>query len=161
LNNYIPNKKNLYFLNSKERREIIRFLESQFNYKGRIDEGMLMNWLDDVFIVSTGIKGIDLEKLRIKKIGIQLGRVAKEELILTIEGAQLVGNDCAKNIIDISDVQAKLWFEGRDIGMNLEDKKMDASIYLIRNNGDFIGCAKFRQEKLINNVLRDRRQEIH
>jgi NOL1/NOP2/fmu family ribosome biogenesis protein len=71
---------------------------------------------------------------------------------LSIEGSQIIGPKCNKNILELKDEQRELWVKGYDL-----DIDGDLGFVIIKNKDDFLGCGKLRNNKLYNYVPKSRR----
>jgi NOL1/NOP2/fmu family ribosome biogenesis protein len=103
--------------------------------------------------VNKEIAKIDFSKIKINSIGMYFGKLFKDELRLSVEGAQLVGKKAKKNIIELNDGEARSYMKGNDI-----EKDSDCSGFvLLKNNKDIIGTAKYSNGKIMNYMPKERR----
>jgi len=142
----------LRILNSKETKESLSLIETQWGAKPQLDYALLMNNQNKVFLVNKDIGTIDISRLRVNSIGMYLGEV-HNGIRLSIEGSQLIGPFAKKNIASINENQARQWMEGSDIETN-EDLE---GFVLVKYNDDFLGCGKFAKGKVLNFVGKERR----
>ena len=153
---------NLKILNSKETKHILEKLEEQYGFgssKGELDFIFLMNKDNRLYIVSSDVRLIDLESLKIDSVGMYFGELYKETIRLSIEGAQLIGKNATKNFAYINDQQMILWVQGNDIGFDDTGKNFVIVKYSNHKTGvdDILGCGKYKDGKLINYVSKSRR----
>lgn len=145
--------KDLKVLNSKEKKEIIKKIKEQWGAEFKEDFDFLMTEKEKIYIVNKEIAKIDFSKIKINSIGMYFGKLFKDELRLSIEGAQLVGKKAKKNILELNDSEARSYMKGLDI-----EKKSDCSGFvLLKNNKDFIGTAKYKDGKIMNYMPKERR----
>lgn len=142
--------KNLKFLNKKEIKEFINKLNKYFDCNLDLDYEFLLN-KDRIFIVSRGIRNIDLNNFNINSIGLYFGKIGP--LRLTIEGSQLIGNKARKNIIELDDRQIEDWIRG----MNIEVDSDSNEFVVVKYKNDYYGSGKVKNKMLLNYVPKDRR----
>ena len=144
------------------------FLDNKFGFNGELDYAFLMNEKNKVYLVNKEFGKIDFENIRINSVGMYFAEFREPELRLSIEGSQLVGNGCDRNMIGLDKEQIYSWLRGQDIeindidGDNLINVK-DGSYVLLFNLDDkkdlkeFLGCGKFKGGKVMNFVPKERR----
>ncbi|MCU0642129.1 MAG: hypothetical protein MUF61_00935 [archaeon] len=89
---------------------------------------------------------------RIDNMGIYFLKREETGLRPSIEALQLLKNQITKNIIDIDNAQMQLWMRGHDL-----DIKMPQGLYVIRFEGDLLGCGKSNGNSIFNYVPKERR----
>lgn len=142
----------LKFLNKKEAKQILEMLESQWGFKGELDYIFMMNSRNKIYIINRDISKVDLEKLRIDSIGLYFGETLGNEIRLSIEGSQMIGKNCSKNICELNDAEFKEWLAGNDL-----HKEEGSGFMLVRHNDDFVGCGKAGKDKFYNYIGKNRR----
>jgi NOL1/NOP2/fmu family ribosome biogenesis protein len=143
----------LKILNSKEKKEIFKKIKEQWGAEFKEDYDFLLTEQEKIYIVNKEIARIDFSKIKINSIGMYFGKIFKEEIRLSVEGAQMIGKKAKKNIIELNDSEARSYMKGNDI-----DKKCDCSGFvLLKNNKDFIGTAKYKDGKIMNYMPKERR----
>lgn len=140
-------------LNSKEIKAIRSMITGQWGAELELDCGFLESKDGDIFLISRDIERLDIERLRIDSLGLYFGQMRNDEFRLSIEGSQMVGKIAAKNIIEISDDQLKLWMAGE----NLETKQESRGYQIIKHNSDFLSCGKYKDGMILNFVPKARR----
>jgi NOL1/NOP2/fmu family ribosome biogenesis protein len=141
-------------LNSKEKKHLFNLIKEQFGSEINFDI-VFVNTQNKIFVLSD-FKGISLEGLRVNSLGLYLGELRNNEFRLSIEGAQLIGMTATKNILVLSDGQAKRWMAG-------EDFEVDSSLkgfVLVKHEKEFLGCGKIINGKLLNYVPKERRVNV-
>ena len=146
----------LKILNNKEIKEILNSIDKQWGAKLKLDQAFLKNQKNKIFIVNKDISKIDLSKLRINSTGMYFCELNKAGIRLSIEGSQIVGPKATKNIIEINEEQIKQWFRGED----LEIKENCSGFVILKNKNDYLGSGKFKDEKVLNYVGKERRVNI-
>ena len=89
---------NLKILNNKEIKRIHGMLEKRFGLQKKIEYAFLINNKEKIYLINKEFAEIETEKLRINSIGMYFGEAKNGEIRLSIEGSQLIGNDCTMNI---------------------------------------------------------------
>lgn len=145
--------KNLRVLNSKEIKEIMNMLKEQFGYEQKISQVFLQNNREKVFLINRDIERFDLSTLRIDSAGMYFGKFFNDGFRLSIEGSQLIGNACKKNVFEVELSQKHEWMKGNDLEMIQEENKF----IIIRSGNDFIGCGKIKNGLALNSVPKSRR----
>lgn len=138
-------------LNKKQIREIANLLKKQFDFNDSLDYVFVKEG-KEYFITNRDISNVDFTKLNVKKIGILFGRVINDNFLLSVEGSQIIGPRCRKNILDFDDSEAEDWFKG----MNMMTEE-DNGIYLVRYGKDFLGSCKVINREIINSLDKNRR----
>jgi NOL1/NOP2/fmu family ribosome biogenesis protein len=149
----------LEILNSKKIKLITKKLNQQFEFNSNIlkEYAVFMKKNDSsIKICSKDISKINLENLKIDSIGLKIGKEISDGILLSIEGTQLLGKYCNKNIIQLSYEQLKYWLTGQDF--KIEDK--ENKFIILKYNEDFVGSAKLKDGIVINNVTKPRRLTI-
>ena len=146
----------LNILNSKEIKEILKLIESQWGAKLSLDYAFLKNTEGKIFIINKDIGKIELEKLRINSMGMYFCGVDRKGVRLSIEGSQIVGPKASKNVVEIDEEQAKQWFKGED----LEIDENYSGFLIIKCKNDFLGAGKYKDRKILNYTSKSRRVNI-
>ena len=144
---------NLRFLKSKETKQIIKILEEQFGVKKELDYFFMMNSEGDIFLINRDIEKIDFEKININNLGLYFGQLKKDQIRLSIEGSQLIGNHAKKGVSELDDGQIRKYISGEDIETGMEDQGQ----LILKNNKDFFGSSKIKNRMLLNFFPKSRR----
>ncbi len=145
---------NLRVMNSKEKKNILKLLYDQFGFQSAMEYEFLINTRNKIFILSRDFAKIETRELRINSLGLYFGEIYNGELRLSIEGSQIIGKLSKKNILELSDEDARRWMGGEDF----EVREKMSGFVIIKNNDDFLGCGKLANGKLYNYVPKERRQ---
>lgn len=144
---------NLKILNKKEIRNILNRLEEHFGIKKiELDYGFLEDREGKLFLISKDLSKVDTNELRINSLGLYFARTWGG-IRLSIEGSQMVGNKATKNVIEVSKEDAAKWMNGED----LEIKADVRDFVIVKHNGDYLGCGKHKEGKILNFVPKARR----
>lgn len=153
----------LTILNSKEVKHIREIVIKQFGFFLQEDFAFLKNNQDKIFIVNKDITRIDLKKLILDKLGLYFAEINDSEVRLSKEGAQLLGIEAEqnkkelKNVVELDDSQLKQYFLGQDLESDLGPENR---LVLLRYKKDIIGCAKYKQGKILNFLPKIHRGEV-
>jgi len=139
-------------LTSKEIRALGVMLEEQFGFTGKLDYAFLQNSEDNLYAVSRDVAMVEWQKLPVKAMGNYFGEL-KKGLRLSIEGSQMAGPHCSKNIIDLSKEELMQWLKGHDLPT---DSALQGLV-LVRHGKDFLGCGTVKEKTLLNFVPKIRR----
>ena len=143
---------NLKILSKKEVKPILKNLKDRFNFKKGLDYTILKNNQNKLFLINSQLKDIALDNLKINSIGMYFGDFS-DGIRLSIEGSQMIGNDCTKNILELDDKNSKYWLTGLDLDIEYENK----GFVLIKYADEFLGCGKAVTDKILNYVPKNRR----
>ena len=99
---------------------------------------------------------INFEGLRVNSVGIYFAEMHKGAIRLSIEGSQIIGKECSKNVLDVDRRQALEWMTGQDISISNPGK----GYVIIRHEGDYLGCGKYADGKILNHVPKERRLRV-
>ena len=125
----------------------------------KLDNAFLQSEKDKIYIINKEINKVNLEKLRINSMGLYFGVLINNKLRLSIEGSQIIGPKAKKNVLELDNEQVKQWLRGEDIlfNNNLINKNELSDFVIIKNNNDFYGCGKTRDNKILNYMPKIRR----
>ena len=140
-------------LNKKQIKEILAIIKSQWDADVDLDYAFFLSNKEKLYIVNKEMANYDLSSLRINSVGIYFGEYSNSELRLSIEGSQIVGGNAKKNVLELSDSDARKWLKGEELQIDADSK----GFALIKNKNDFLGCGKLVGTKLINYVPKNRR----
>ncbi|MFC1727986.1 hypothetical protein ACFLZ7_00810 [Nanoarchaeota archaeon] len=142
----------LEILNTRGVKEISKLLKDQFDCS--FDFPVVMkSSKDKIYLINRDVSKIDLTKLNIDVMGMYFGELRNDELRLSVEGSQLIGPFAKKNVLEITDKLARLWLKGYDIPVKTDMK----GFLIIKNNKDYLGCGKFKENRIMNFVPKTRR----
>ena len=85
--------------------------------------------------------------------GLYVGEYSPRAVRLTMDGAMLLGQYATKQIIHLTDEQAKEWMQGESI--NYENKQR--GYVIVYHKGDILGCGSLSQGILHSFVPKTRR----
>ena len=143
----------LSIMNAKQVKEVLANLKERFGFEGKLDYVFLLSNKERLYVVNPEVASVPLEKLRINTLGMYFGEWKRNEARMSIEGSQLIGPHCAKNVLELDDAQTKEWLKGYDVAYVYADR----GYLLVKHGPDFLGCARALDDKLQNFVPKNRR----
>jgi NOL1/NOP2/fmu family ribosome biogenesis protein len=153
----------LKFLNSKEKRDIIRSLADTYGFSGEMPGALLLSTKEQRIYLLSGAElladGADKE-LRIDKAGLYIGKILSNGIQLSVEGCQLVGPSATKHILLLSEEHLEPWVRGEDIAPDDFEKESisgEKGIFIVKHGNDFLGSAIIKDGKIANQLSKNRR----
>ncbi|WXG40033.1 MAG: hypothetical protein WED07_04300 [Candidatus Freyarchaeum deiterrae] len=99
---------------------------------------------------------LEKQSIEIVHYGVYFGRFDKDGLRLSIEGAQLIGKEAKRNIIEIDHNKAVKWMKGEDL--KIESGAQGYVILKWKNY--YLGCGEIKNGTIKNHLPKDRRITI-
>ncbi len=143
-------------LNSKDKKHLFRLMEEQWGADTSVlkDKVLIKKPSGKIFIVGKEAAELEHEMpIRTYSMGNYFGKEEKDEFRVTIEGSQIIGAHCRKNIISLDDEQIKAWVRGEEVAIPEEHQ----GFCLVKHGKDFYGCGNARRGRLINHIPKTRR----
>jgi len=153
------------FIFKTEKREILELLEHYgitdlpyllvFSGKEKIRgySGILST--DELIAIDKAV-GIEL-------IGAYFFHKYDNNIRLSADAIHLLKDKITKNILEITELQAREWFKGQDILLTKEDqaklKDESKTFKVIKYKGDLIGTGKLTEDRIVNYMPKERRQK--
>ena len=148
---------NLRVLNRKEIKELFNKIKEQYGIEDmELEYVFLRNNEGKIFIANRDIARIDLNKVKVNNIGLYFCAIENGEARLTIEGTQIIGKQATKNVVELNSEQVREWFKGEDIELTKEFN----GFVILKYNNDFLGSGKYKNNKIINFLPKERRINI-
>lgn len=120
----------------------------------------LQNANGKLFLINKDIVKVDLEKLRVDKVGLYVVEVKDSHVRLSKEGAQLLAKenpDGLKHVVALDREEIKQYFNGADLKKDLGGK---SRYILIKYENDIIGCSKYKEGVILNYLPKINRGEV-
>jgi NOL1/NOP2/fmu family ribosome biogenesis protein len=147
----------LKFISSKQKKEITKKLESQYQIKElKINYRFLKDTKDKIYIINNKISEIELKNYKIGTIGLYFGTLNNNDLRLSMEGSFLIGKYAKQNILELTNAQLKEWISGK----NISTKEELSGFVILKHNKDFLGTGKYKEHIIINHVPKERRTNL-
>ncbi|MBS3125247.1 hypothetical protein J4464_02110 [Candidatus Woesearchaeota archaeon] len=147
----------MHFLSQKEIKAILQLLEQQFGYHEKLPYVFARSEKNKVYIINEDIKNLDINHIRMNSVGMYFGEILEDGIRLSIEGSQMIGPHAQLNITLLDDREMQEWLRGEDIPNHFGLR----GYTLIRHKGDFLGCGKATENKILNYVPKTRRIRSH
>lgn len=150
-------------LNSREVKVLRKNIETMFGYSLEEDYAYLQTDKGRVFIISRDVAKVDWTKLIIDKIGLYFAEVHDKQVRLSKEGAELLwleakkGKKKLKNVISLTEEELTTYFRGSDLE---KDCGSNNRLILLEHKGDVLGCAKYKERKILNFLPKIHRGEV-
>lgn len=146
--------KKMKILDRKEVKEIEEIIEKNYGVKKDLRRFLVLKTFEEKIWLATGdLLNLDLEKLQINSVGMNFGKLKRNEKInLTIEGSQMVGPEAKKNVVVLDKENAKKFMQGSDV-KPVEATNCEYHNFVIVKSGDDILGSSLLTEKGIENFL--------
>lgn len=153
----------LKILNTREVKEIKKLLIKQFGYALEENYAYLQNEKDRLFVVNRELAQLDLEKLRIDRLGLYFAEIKPAQVRLSKEGAQLLVHEARKlnaklaNVVSLTKTETKAYFAGVDLKKDLGEENR---LVILTYENDVLSCASYKEGKIINFLPKIHRGEV-
>ncbi|PIN77279.1 hypothetical protein COV16_06985 [Candidatus Woesearchaeota archaeon CG10_big_fil_rev_8_21_14_0_10_34_8] len=142
------------YLNSKEVKKVLDLLNKQWGFSDKLNYVFFQSNKRNIYIVNKEFASLDASKLRINTLGMYFGEITqKGDLRLSIEGAQMIGPNVSKQVLELDDDQVKKWMYGEDVEV-ADDL---AGFHILKHENYFVGCGSCKNGVLVNFVPKNRR----
>ncbi|PIN75411.1 hypothetical protein COV17_04025 [Candidatus Woesearchaeota archaeon CG10_big_fil_rev_8_21_14_0_10_36_11] len=150
---------NLTILNTRRIKEFNRVLTKQFGAILQENYAYFLNEKSRIFIINRDIANVDLNKLKIDKIGLYFAEYKDNQARLSKEGAQLLvqENKNVTNVIELDEKEIKQYFAGTDLQ---KDCGKESKFILLQYKNHVLGCAKYKENTIINFLPKIHRGEV-
>jgi len=153
----------LTFLNTREIKRIREIVLKGFGYFPKKDYAYLKNEKDRLFLINKDLGKINLQNLRIDRVGLYFAEIKETEVRLSKEGAQLLFHEAEKdnqqlhNVVELTKEEVKKYFLGEDLEKDLGTEKR---LILLKYGDSCLGCAKYKEGKILNFLPKLHRGEV-
>ncbi len=148
---------NLKILNAKEKKEFLKVLESQWGFSKKMEYAFLMSPKEKVYLIHRDLEKVDTSRLRVDTLGVYFAEFRNGEIRLSIEGSQIIGKDCSKNVVELSREQMRSWLKGKDLEEGIPEGEGYRGFVILKHENDFLGTGKLKEGKITNFVPKTRR----
>lgn len=124
------------------------------------DYAYLQNDNNKLFLINKAISKVDLERLRLDKVGLYVAEIKDNSVRLSKEGAQLLAKenpDSLDNVVVLDKEEIKSYFNGVDLKKDLGGKPRHI---LVKYENGIIGCAKYKEGIILNYLPKVHRGEV-
>ena len=155
-------------LNTRELKKIREKLIEQFGYFPKEDYAYLQTEKNRLFIINKDIGKVNVKNLIVDRVGLYFAELMEDSSVrLSKEGAQLLGEEAGKNnkklknTVLLSKEEVKNYFLGNDLEKDLGDSLgKEAKFVLLQYEKDILGCAKYKEGRIINFLPKIHRGEV-
>jgi len=151
----------LTILNTREIKEVQQILREEFGAALEPEYAYLRNDKDKLFIISKDLARIEWKNLLIDKVGLYLGELHDHHFRLSKEGAQLFVRQAdkqkLKNVIALTMAEVQEYCKGKDLEKDLGPENR---LVIIRYESDTLGCAQYKEGKILNFLPKIHRGEV-
>ncbi len=140
----------LIILNTREIKKLKKVLLKAFGYALEKDYAYLRTEKDRVYVVNKDISRIELDNLRIDRLGIYFGEWKENHIRLSKEGAQLLvleGGTNVQNVVGLDEKEALEYFKGQDIQKNLGEENKQI---ILTHKNNILGAAPYKEGTILN-----------
>ncbi len=114
-----------------------------------LERGKNKIWLTNKKVVNHILKDS-----RIEGMGIYFGYLDNHNIRLRVESSQLIGPHASKNLLEISEEQARMYIRGYNLEIN---NNLDKIYVILHYKNGFIGVGKNNGEKIFCHIPKKRR----
>ena len=145
-------------LNDKEKEKIVEKLNGQFGII-EVPGKIVMRGKERLFLYSGNLDDEEMEKLEslvfIERAGIYFAKIEEpnEDIRLSIEGTQILGNQIKKNIFEIPENLVDDWMKGHELNVQSGMK----GFVVMKFKDEFLGTGKASENKIGNFIPKNRR----
>ncbi len=148
----------IFELTKREIKEIEEIIRKNYGANFKFKDIVFKTSKDKIWILSRMFKNIDISRVVINSAGLYFGRLKRNKKIkLSIEGAQLIGENATKNIVEVDEEEAKRFIQGLNIK---RFKKVNAELnnfVLVKYKKDILGVGILRETHVENLLPKSRR----
>lgn len=147
-------------LNKKQANLIIDKINERWGCKvdyAGLDCSFLQSKDDKIHIIDNKIKEVDLSRLRINSMGLYIAELFKNEIRLSSEGAEFLGKQATRNIVELDVDEFRMWMSGEEIELKNNPENTSDGFVIVKYKDDIIGCGKLKDKLLLNFLSKIRR----
>jgi len=151
--------KKMKILEKEEVEAVENVVEKNYGAKIDLKQFLVLETFEGkVWLATKGLLDLDLSKLPINSVGMNFGKIKKNEKInLTIEGSQIVGAKATKNIVLLNEESAKKFMQGSDVKPEKEINCEYHNFSIVKSGEDVLGCSMLTEKGIENQLPRSRR----
>ena len=151
----------LTILNTREVKKITQLLKDTYGCAISKEYAYLRNEKNRLFVVTREVSQIDIDKIRIERMGLYFAEYKKTQIRLSKEGAQLLVSSCGienvKHVVELDKKKAYAYFNGIDLKLNLD---LEDSTVIVTYQKQVLGSARYKEGVLLNYVPKMYRGEV-
>ncbi|PIN73635.1 hypothetical protein COV20_05420 [Candidatus Woesearchaeota archaeon CG10_big_fil_rev_8_21_14_0_10_45_16] len=149
----------LNILNTRDVKKIRDIVIKEFGCFLQKEYAFLQSDKNKVFIVNKDVSRIDLDKLRLDRLGLYFAEVKPDHVRLSKEGAALLvqENEDVKNTVILEEKEVKAYFAGVDLPKDLGEENR---LVILMFKDNVLGCAQYKDKKILNFLPKIHRGEV-
>lgn len=121
-------------LTSAERRYLAKMLKDQYGVEDAFDDLVLIRTGQGRIRAATKeAYEVACKLRRVQQVGLYVAKIVKSDVILSIEGSQLLGAAITRNIIELSEEEAEEWMKA----VPIQRSERIEGRYVVARCGDF------------------------
>lgn len=110
--------KKIILLNSSKKSAFQTMLERHYGVEDFSDKVLIQAGENKIRLTTSDTIKV-AEKMRgVQSLGLYVAKVVGQDVVLSIEGSQILCNSIKKNRIELNEEQARLWMEGSPLQLN-------------------------------------------
>ena len=147
----------LKIMNTREKKDLFKEIEAQYGIeKPILDRYEYLERSDKIWLTTRCALSHDLSNLKMEGIGILFAR-RSATLKLTTNAIQLFAKHATKNILALNQQDTQNYLRGLDLENITTENKFTSSYVIVKSKNDFLGCAIYKDNRLKNQLPKQRR----
>jgi NOL1/NOP2/fmu family ribosome biogenesis protein len=139
--------------NSTREKEFWQLLKKQYGIPRLPGYRLILSGKKRIRIITEFAASLALKVPSISPAGLYIGELKTDTIRLSMDGAQLLGPHATKQIIQLSEEEAKAWFNGETI--QIKDSRH--GYVIVKRGVDILGCGSLSHGKLQSYIPKSRR----
>jgi NOL1/NOP2/fmu family ribosome biogenesis protein len=146
-------------LNREEVEQIEEIVEKNYGIKIDLNQFLVLKTFEDkIWLTTKDILNLDLSTLPINSIGMNFGKLKRNDKInLTVEGSQMVGINANKNIVFLNKENYEKFMGGSNVKPEREINCEQHNFVLVKFGGDVLGSSLLTEDVIKNLLPKSRR----
>ncbi|MGB9598716.1 MAG: NIP7 pre-PUA domain-containing protein [Minisyncoccales bacterium] len=147
------------FLKKEEVAKIEKTLQEQYRVDFSLQSFSLFSIGNKIFLFSKDIEKIKEEILKIKifSFGLFFGQFKKNKILLSLEGAQMVGKKAKKNVVLLNENSLRNFLLGFNVLDAKEFRCEPDAFLLLKYRGEIVGLGQKKKNYIENLTLKTKR----
>lgn len=132
----------------------LNFLRKRYGFKRRLDYIFFLSGKKRLRIVSLKVRELRLGSIGLKSVGLYIARKLDKGFRLSVEGTQLIGPWCTKNVVELSEQELERWMSGK--GLEVRCRAEDGFV-ILKHKQYYVGSGKYRSGRIQSFLPKSRR----
>lgn len=148
----------LKILNTREIKKIREIVIRDFGVWFEGDYAFLKNERNRLFMVNKDISKLNLDNLRIDRMGVYIAEISDNQVRLSKSGVQLLGKfGELKHEVSLKKEEVSLYFKGQDLEKDLGE---ESKLVVLKYQGVILGCARYKEGNVLNFLPKVHRSNV-